>query len=57
MSSKLGRIAEDQFKMLCADAGITCNKSIEDDHGWDFLVEYIPEEDADVLDPGRSLFR
>ncbi len=46
MSSQLGRRAENRFKMLCSDVGITCNKSIEDDHGWDFLVEYVPTEDT-----------
>lgn len=46
LSSQLGRMAEGRFKTLCADAGFTCNPSIEDDHGWDFLVEYIPKGDA-----------
>lgn len=32
-------MAESRFKTLCTDAGYTCNKSIEDDHGWDFFVE------------------
>ena len=46
LSGQLGRMAEGRFKTLCADAGFTCNPSIEDDHGWDFLVEYIPKGDA-----------
>ena len=39
MSQRMGRSAEAAFKQRCSSAGITCNKSIEDDHGWDFLVE------------------
>ena len=48
MSSQLGRRAEDRFKSLCTEADITCNKSTEDDHGWDFLVEYVPKEDTRI---------
>ena len=39
MSQRLGRPAQDEFKLLCSLAGITCNSSSEDDHGWDFLIE------------------
>ena len=39
MDQRMGRPAEDSFKHKCSRAGITCNPSIEDDHGWDFLVE------------------
>ena len=46
LNGQLGRRAEGRFKTICADAGFTCNESIEDDHGWDFLVEYIPKGDA-----------
>ena len=39
MSQRLGRAAEDEFKLQCSTVGITCNPSQEDDHGWDFIVE------------------
>ena len=39
MDQRMGRDSEDSFKQLCSRARITCNKSTEDDHGWDFLVE------------------
>ena len=58
MSQRMGRSAEDAFKQACSRAGITCNKSIEDDHGWDFIVE-IPMRARvgtpdDKLSPVRS---
>lgn len=34
-----GRPAEKLFNLLCSKAKITCNRSEEDDHGWDFIVE------------------
>lgn len=37
-----GRIGEKEFSLLCSKAGVTCNKSIEDDFGWDMLVEFPP---------------
>ena len=39
MTQRRGRPAQDKFKHLCALAEITCNPSLEDDYGWDFLVE------------------
>jgi hypothetical protein len=36
----IGRRGEKRFEMLCSDANITCNRSIEDDHGWDKLIEF-----------------
>ena len=39
MSQRMGRAAEDAFKLLCSLAEITCNRSDEDDFGWDFIVE------------------
>ena len=39
MSQRLGRPAEDEFKWLCSQAQVTCNRSSEDDYGWDFIVE------------------
>ena len=46
MTQRMGRAAQDEFKLLCSRAGITCNSSSEDDHGWDFLVEIEPNNQA-----------
>ena len=43
MDQRMGRPAQDAFKLLCSRAQITCNPSQEDDHGWDFIVE-VPQE-------------
>ena len=39
VNQRLGRPAQDAFKLLCSQAQLTCNPSREDDHGWDFMVE------------------
>lgn len=39
MNQRLGRPAQDEFKLLCSQRNITCNPSLEDDHGWDFIIE------------------
>ena len=46
MSQRAGRAAQDKFKLFCSRAGITCNSSSEDDHGWDFLIEIEPNREA-----------
>lgn len=38
-SQQLGRIGEAEFKLLCSKQDATCNPSVEDDHGWDHIVE------------------
>ena len=43
MNQRMGRPAQDEFKLLCSRAEITCNQSIEDDYGWDFLLEVPPK--------------
>ena len=48
MNQRSGRPAQDEFKLLCSRSGITCNPSLEDDHGWDFIVE-IPAPASDNL--------
>lgn len=48
MNQRSGRAAQDEFKLLCSQSGITCNPSLEDDHGWDFIVE-IPAPGSDNL--------
>ena len=58
MNQRMGRPYEDAFKQQCSRAGITCNKSLEDDHGWDCHVE-IPKlapagTPDDKLPPVRS---
>ena len=39
----MGRKAEAAFRHRCSVEGVTCNESLQDDYGWDFLVE-IPQE-------------
>lgn len=60
MNQRRGRPAQDQFKLLCSTAGITCNPSLEDDHGWDFHVEIPMTAEvgapADRWPPPRSVF-
>ena len=46
MSYHTGRPAQDEFKLLCSLAGLTCNRSEEDDHGWDFMIEFPPPRDS-----------
>lgn len=36
----IGRRGEKLFSTLCSDAEVTCNKSDEDDYGWDFLIQF-----------------
>lgn len=38
----IGRRGEKRFDVMCSDAGVTCNRSIEDDYGWDKLIEFPP---------------
>ena len=45
MSHRSGRPAQDKFKELCSKAEITCNRSFEDDHGWDFIIELVPQRE------------
>ena len=40
VSSRTGRQGEKIFSKLCTDADVTCNPSLEDDQGWDWLLEY-----------------
>jgi hypothetical protein len=39
-SERIGLIGEQQFQLLCAQAGLLCNKSTVDVMGWDFIVEF-----------------
>ena len=47
MSQRIGRPAQNLFKLLCSQARVTCNSSQEDDHGWDFIIELTPLQDTD----------
>lgn len=50
-SEGIGLIGEQQFRLLCARADLSCNKSIDvDDMGWDFIVEF-PMSSADPALP------
>ena len=40
MSQRQGRSAERKFSLLCSHAGVTCHEPTDDDHGWDFHVEF-----------------
>lgn len=44
------KYAERAFESLCACAGATCNRSLEDEYGWDHLVEF-PAEAVAGLPP------
>lgn len=36
----IGRLGENIFAKMCSEVGITCNPSLEDDEGWDFIIEF-----------------
>ena len=48
MKQRSGRPAQNQFRFLCSEKNITCNPSLEDDHGWDFIIE-IPAPESEKL--------
>lgn len=54
----LGRMGETYFNNLCSTVNLTCNSSIEDNTGWDFLVEFPHEFDnllfADKAPPPKE---
>ncbi len=45
MSHRSGRPAQNKFKLLCSQSEVTCNRSFEDDHGWDFIIELVPQRE------------
>lgn len=47
--ANFGRVAEKKFSQACSEAGITCNKSEEDDHGWDFILDITSPVDPNKL--------
>ena len=36
-------MGEKRFSLLCSEADVTCNHSVEDDNGWDMLIEFQPK--------------
>ncbi len=44
----VGTIGEDDFAALCSKAGFTANPSTRDMYGWDFTVEGVREQNADI---------
>lgn len=38
----IGREGEKEFGLLCSRQRVTCNRSEEDDRGWDFMIHYPP---------------
>jgi len=54
----LDQWAEDRFAALCAEAGVTRNRSSQDRTGWDYVVEFPPEHvpglPADLRSPPQT---
>lgn len=49
MKRNVGRLGEGFFQQLCDNtAGLACNRSLVDERGWDFMVEF-PMEPSHVL--------
>lgn len=44
----IGEAGEAEFKRLCTQAQIVCNKSTQDVNGWDYIIEF-PSEGDDCL--------
>lgn len=60
MTKNLPQSAERAFALMCADAGIACNRSEEDVNGWDFIIEYparlIENLPRDMTPGGQTCF-
>lgn len=39
-AGKLGRMGEALFESWCAESDLTANKADNDDHGWDYIIEF-----------------
>lgn len=44
----LANWAEDNFSALCSIAGVTRNKSQQDQAGWDYIIDFPPEASVDL---------
>lgn len=60
---RLGRLGEAIFRRWASQGGFTVNQSVEDDGGWDFLIQLPPADDqasadrtADLRPGGLSCF-
>jgi hypothetical protein len=57
-SDEIGKIGQKKFSLLCSDASVVCNKSDEDERGWDFFIQYPetrqPEKPLDLRKAARS---
>jgi len=42
---RLPDFAENHFAALCAEAGVVCNPSKQDELGWDFFIQYLEHRD------------
>jgi len=60
MIDRLPQFAERHFASLCAAAGVVCNRSEEDELGWDFLLQFparrTPGRPADMEPAGPEAF-
>lgn len=58
--ANIPRHAERTFAALCATVGATCNESLEDERGWDFLVQFpqrqSPHLPLDMQPPADKCF-
>lgn len=39
-NDRIGKIGEKEFSLMCTRARVVCNKSDEDERGWDYLIQY-----------------
>ncbi len=44
----IGRSGEKRFSLLCTDHDVTCNRSEEDDYGWDKFIEFPPRARSSI---------
>lgn len=53
----IGDIGQDLFKYLSSRAKMTCNPSIDDKHGWDFIVEFSISNESDTYDKKNNHYK
>lgn len=56
MIQRLPQFAEHHFALLCAEGGVVCNPSLQDEGGWDFFIQFPtrsrPRRPADLQPTG-----
>jgi len=52
--STTGEIGQDFFKLLCSQAGIVCNPSLQDQAGWDFKLDFSGDDALDLQNVHKS---